>query len=425
MQPSAAIGTRIIGPFASLSSSTGDGLSNLIPGQLPTGSIAWVVDQAMFYWLDRSATTAVSSPNVVATGFGASRPGRWFRLETGGGDTPLSNVFWVDKGAAPGGNGSQARPFNTVTAGVAACPTGGTLLICPANYSAEGVVAIGNKSMTFIGEAGQRTATLVIMPTMTYDSAVTQSLCFRNIGVVTIDAIGTSVNTNIVLDRCADVTLAGVGGDAFVRAGGDPSCLIRGESGILLAGQLVIEGFTANSVFGLNNCEIRGPLVAGIEAAIYASLWSAVTTVTAPTLTVDSITLNGALSVATTFSVTPRVRASFLGNTPGYKLTCQPDGYTWQGEPTTTFLTGTATLTAQTIGSDSGATVTGAVTGAVVGDFVIVKCQSQVDLADLTLLPGIVTAPDVVQFVVQNRTAGDIDAPELTFELLVIQLPPP
>jgi len=285
-------------------------------------------------------------------------------------------------------------------------------------------VALADKSLTFFGFAGQRAPSLIQLPVITYASLVNQHLCFRNV-IGTVEAVGGSASTNLAFTGCADVTLAGAGNTALVRALGDPSCTIRGEAGSFIAAELVVEAFVSNGVIGINNCELRGNLSAVVAAAIYESLWSVPSTVTAPLIQTDSFTLSGALSEGTTFSVTPEVRASFLGNTPGFVLTCQADGFTWLGQapPLQASITGTAHLAEQTVPSDSGIEVTAAVANALIGDFVIVKSQGQPDAGDLTILPPIVNPNGTVRFFVQNRTGGDItiDPPGFDFELLVLR----
>lgn len=66
--------------------------------------------------------------------------------------TPLSNVWFVDQGAAPAGDGSIAKPYNTLAAALAAHPTGGTFLLTPYDYSAEVIAApLADGDWSFVG----------------------------------------------------------------------------------------------------------------------------------------------------------------------------------------------------------------------------------------------------------------------------------
>jgi len=54
-------------------------LENLIVDKVPNGAVCYVVSQADWFVLDKFSLAAVAPPNVIATGRGASRPGRWSR----------------------------------------------------------------------------------------------------------------------------------------------------------------------------------------------------------------------------------------------------------------------------------------------------------------------------------------------------------
>lgn len=68
------------------------------------------------------------------------------------GVAPLSDVFWVDGGAATEGDGSIGAPYKTLTAAVAAHAAGATFLVCPHDYSAEDPLNIpGSIKVQLIG----------------------------------------------------------------------------------------------------------------------------------------------------------------------------------------------------------------------------------------------------------------------------------
>lgn len=79
---------------------------------------------------------------------------------TGGGD-PLTAVVFVDAGSsAVSPDGRVAAPFATITAAVAALPTGGNILIAPADYSGESPVAVVGINVAFIGLCSDRSVVL-------------------------------------------------------------------------------------------------------------------------------------------------------------------------------------------------------------------------------------------------------------------------
>jgi len=64
---------------------------------------------------------------------------------------PLSNVFFVDKSAAPAGDGSIAKPYNTLLAAVTAHAAGGTFILTPYDYTAEIIPALTDGDWNFWG----------------------------------------------------------------------------------------------------------------------------------------------------------------------------------------------------------------------------------------------------------------------------------
>lgn len=75
-------------------------------------------------------------------------------LSAGGGAvaiSPLSNVWFVDQAAAAGGDGSIAKPYNTLLSAVAAHAAGGTFVLTPYDYSAEVLPVLANGDWSFWG----------------------------------------------------------------------------------------------------------------------------------------------------------------------------------------------------------------------------------------------------------------------------------
>lgn len=97
------------------------------------------------------------------------------------GGAGLSNVFWVDAAAPAGGDGTDERPFNTVTTACATVPDGSTLLICAGDYTAEATIAL-TKSLNFWGQGDGED---VLLPGFTWAAGL-----FINFKSCTVDLSG-------------------------------------------------------------------------------------------------------------------------------------------------------------------------------------------------------------------------------------------
>jgi len=280
-------------------------LENIL-APLASGALCWVIEEASLYSFDASSLAAVAPPNVIATARGAGAPGRWIRVVATTAAIPFTTGFWVDRGAPDGGNGSAASPFNTVTAAVAAAPTSSTILILPGDYSAEDAIAVGSKTLTFFGLAGQDGLSRVTLPGIGYASGGTsQQLAFRHVST-TITRTGPST-TGIYLDYCPSIILAGAGNATQVISNGDFSCVLQGEGGQLYMRAGFIGSYTANSGTGisLQNVGIAGHLVAaGIN--LNDSDWTSLgLTITSPLIFWDLTTAARARALGVTTSSTP------------------------------------------------------------------------------------------------------------------------
>lgn len=288
----------------------GGSLENVLD-PLESGALCWVRAEGALYSFEKWSTEAVSPPGVIATARGSSFPGRWLRYVAASSTAPFSNAFWVDKGAAPGGNGSGAAPFDTVAAAVAVCPTGGTILVLAGDYTSEAPVPVGSKTLTFMGFGGQAALAKVLLPTIQYASGGTpQRLAFRNVSA-TVERTGASV-TQIYLDYCPFIELTGAGSTSEIVVNGDLTCAVQGEGGLLQMKGGYVGPYTANggAAISLYFVGIYGNLsTAGLIAFADACAWTTpALAITASTIFWDLSTAYQAGVLSITTSSTPVVQ---------------------------------------------------------------------------------------------------------------------
>lgn len=104
---------------------------------------------------------------------------------------PLSTVVFLDKAAAPGGNGSIAAPFNNTAAAVAALPVGvgGTIEVVPGDYTTEpDVVVPASTPISFVAMAAtiEGTSAVVALPRVDWSSSAPDFIAFQNVIVTLI-----------------------------------------------------------------------------------------------------------------------------------------------------------------------------------------------------------------------------------------------
>jgi hypothetical protein len=180
-----SIGARIVAPRARLlGSGFGDSLENLNGQVLPDGAVCWVNDQAAWYFFQKSSVASPSGTTIIATVQGTAVPGRWHVLESGGGAGPtgatgatgaagstgatgatgatggtgatgtgvvIDGIFWVSLSAPAGGDGSAAKPFNTLASAVAAAGSYQTIYLGYGDYTPEGPIFYTDKVLTVVG----------------------------------------------------------------------------------------------------------------------------------------------------------------------------------------------------------------------------------------------------------------------------------
>lgn len=122
----------------------------------------------------------------------------------GGGGAALTNVKFVDGGAAPGGDGSIGKPFQTLGAANAALPNGGAILVTPGDYSEDVLFNIADKSLSIValGDHHQVTLTFLSGVRLTTTGAAA-SLHLQEVSAngTTFTVVGTNVGS-ISADGC-------------------------------------------------------------------------------------------------------------------------------------------------------------------------------------------------------------------------------
>lgn len=151
----------------------------------------------------------------------------------------LSNVFWVDGATTVvGGDGTDERPFATVTAAVAAVPDGSTLLVCAFDYSGEATINL-TKWLNFWGQGDGED---VLLPVLTWDA-------------------GTVINfkdCTVTLDGVNDAEIGMW--DSFVVSGGEDCLAIFTASGGSFSGNQI--ALTAE------NCDCSGGVGSGFVSQV-------------------------------------------------------------------------------------------------------------------------------------------------------------
>ena len=102
---------RIIEPQDDLTALARD----INPNMYVNGSLVWVRSENAQYELAKFSTTAVSSPDVIATCYGAGVPGRWKKVATG-----------ITGPTGPTGATGRTGPTGPTGATGATGPTGAT-----------------------------------------------------------------------------------------------------------------------------------------------------------------------------------------------------------------------------------------------------------------------------------------------------------
>jgi hypothetical protein len=262
MQAAISVAKRILSPRAVLTgASNGDSLENII--RPDNGAVCFVESEAALYYFVATSTTAVSAPDVIATGQGASVPGRWFKYAPGGGSTltPLSEIFVVDPAAPALGTGafSGNKAFTTVAEAIAAASTSvvTTILVSPGDYTGEGVLSYADKSIAFVGLGDPDTT---VLPELHPSAEGFLRVTFQH-----VDA--TVKPGSAALIRCYDsnVDIGGVAantcnfnGGSMTNADGTGVALLSARGGCDVIGPISVDGDV--SLVGSNHT--GGPLVA-------------------------------------------------------------------------------------------------------------------------------------------------------------------
>jgi len=130
--------------------SDGGSLENVNPGNLASGCVCWVQDQAHWYVFDKFSTASPSPPTSIATILGASLPGRWVQVSAGG-DTGPTGITGPTGATGPTGSGTTGPTGVTGPTG----RTGATGATGPTGSGATGVTGpTGATGATGAGATG-------------------------------------------------------------------------------------------------------------------------------------------------------------------------------------------------------------------------------------------------------------------------------
>jgi hypothetical protein len=253
-----------------------------------------------------------------------------------GGDGFVRSIIWVDLRIGPGGDGTEATPFNTIAAGVSAVPDGGTLMVVGGDASAASPVALAARSLTIHGLSGQDDSggRTVELPLLEHEITTgTQRLAFHHVSLTLAHTGADNSLTELYFRHCPLVSVLADGDAPPITWVGSPGCSFSGSGGAASFDGGTVAGYVANaggvSFSGVN---ITGNVTSGGTVTIRnGSSFGAGVTITAPTISIDPVSYDAASAAGVIFSTGIAMAADFLGATTGYVLTRQPDG-TWAGE---------------------------------------------------------------------------------------------
>lgn len=153
-------------------------------------------------------------------------------------------VWFVAETAAAGGTGSIGRPFNTVTAAIAAAADDDTIIVGPGDYTAEANIDLTDKALNVVGwgRAGKAPPSTVILPTV--EPTNPGSFSIENCSV-TLDLTS---GMNCELTNCAAVSIGS--GNHTVKGG-----TFQGQVTTLGAEGATIDGNVAGNGFEFRNCD--------------------------------------------------------------------------------------------------------------------------------------------------------------------------
>jgi hypothetical protein len=447
-----AVGLRWLSPRPTLlGASSGDSLENVIADNLSDGAAVWVIDQQTPYYFVKDSTAAVSAPTVIATGRGASVPGRWFRFSGGGapgatgptgptgadgatgpagpggatgadgvtgptgapGPTgpefvvaPLSTVFWVDGGSSPASpDGSDEAPFTTIQDGLDALALlgGGTLLVTPNTYAESASIADTPVSIIGLGE-GVVVTSLVISGSITGTFWIEQITggTFATDGVngTIADSVFTGAVVNDAEVELINATLGALSLNAV--SAGVSAAAHDSDLGDVAPDAAIALTITVD----FENCEIDSfvrPTGTGtvtgqfFECDVLGNLENGSGSI-AGSVDLLECELGGNVESALVLIDTPSL-LDFRSNGGGMIANIKRVS----DRPSVDL-----TFAAQTVTAHTQVQLTGTLTGARVGDVLAASAIDSTLMGGLTFGNLAVTADDTISAMVQNNTAGDI-----------------
>lgn len=119
-------------------------------------------------------------------------------LNAGGAVPPLSDVMFVDGSAAAGGDGSIAKPFQTLGEANAALPSGGTILVAPNDYTEDVRFDVTDKSLSIVALGDHHQVTLTFLSGVRLSTAgAPASLHLQEVSVggTTFTVVGTNIGS--------------------------------------------------------------------------------------------------------------------------------------------------------------------------------------------------------------------------------------
>lgn len=245
--------------------------------------------------LVQGATTDTLDRQVTVREYMDDGDGNWWRAEKAAITSGLSNVIWVDAAAPTGGDGSDESPYNTFSAGVAAVPTGGTLLVCGGTYTGE---ATANTTTKTIVVRGMGSSDEVLLPDITWSAGAQLHLHDCQ-----VELVGTEFATVRLLRSAVASTGTNCAATFTVTAG----AFQGNHSGITARDADVSGGLTASgaATVTLSHCAVDDVVTSGGAITTLDCSFSSGAVLTASTITMDRASERRAAMAGAVPSVLP------------------------------------------------------------------------------------------------------------------------
>ena len=232
---------------------------------------------------------------------------------SGGGTSGFQgrDVIWVDLRFPSGGDGTDARPYNTANVGLGAVPDAGTIILVGGDSSTEPGVNIGARNFTVLGIGGHSSGGLAaVLPTLTYAITTgTQRLAFHDVSVALVHSGANSGLSEFYFENCPNVTLTAGSDTSPVYWEGNAKCTFAGTGG---AGEFRggnIDGYVANSgSISITSANVTDSLTSPTAITVLGGCtFGPGVAVTAPSIKIDPASYKNAVDAGVTFSSTAQV----------------------------------------------------------------------------------------------------------------------